>query len=1275
MISHLQGCDPIEHFRELCLETSESLLRDLLINHLRSASRLSEEEEAAWRFCKQVENSLSTFVSSHRSFEHKMAVSATERASIVMVNIVPFKGTLELGTVLNQPMEWRQVVITELYFVTGDVTLEAQLDCMLCWQYLLEKNCIELLTHWVDVSFAACDEKAQPSDYLTKMIVAHLARWPITPAMLDVVAGMDCMTATRDSVLDRAALYGVFSLSEARDLAAVVHRLRNLCLLPQISSILGKPTSNVPCEEFYRWVLDECAKNDLKLPVMTCLREANNARELISEEKQFAWLPLWREFESWDGINTATLAELIRKSGEIVPVPLEDAPFIKIALALVEGKGVVELIEEEGPESDLLRIPQVDICYQSMQRARTRPPDVTMYDLLAGSRLPVERLLSWQTENSYATEPHIPESFPHFNHQVLSAKLGHKQHLDYLYYLKQGRPSFACNLFIVESLRAHRRLTTHMINRACGLAHGLALRMWRNATVGSASVAFIAMLGDVPTANALRLHLAAIARLSDYLPDVQNKFIGNLVFGIVSRDTIQLQDMANLLETATASAFSGQEKLIQLRQWSLPVTFCNMHGLALPTLLPRTLAKERDWFHFILCLDLFKYPYELAIELIEEMEAPVLKAHLLRALTRTTLKLATTSPSKSPPRIRLEPDSGSEDLEVKDVFQTYVANVYTEVLTTIQTFTDRNIVLPWSCEQNPDEDVLLTLLKCESEPDTGRALLLAALELQSPILAVFATCYPVDNTAAPLLAWLLSSVPTSLSRSRLREEGQLLPLDRNFSPDLVQELLLQFFSTGYFQTFYRGMTLFLPDNPLTLVVEAIYKCFVERDAPGAFSALKAFMVEMVHSQGRASASASASVLGARDWVLFTTSQLVESALTRPDVPYSAKLIFVKVLADSEISSIDDAFPKFLLWYQISEILEPTQVRLDFASLYDLQKVSGELERCLDELFIVRAFSAALEISALLSLNKDRILVATWEQTFLEAISNGDISRLWSESTAAFKDENVNPMLASGFYYKIAALFPADSTDNLQNKYLALKQCLTWRKLVEDTLLPSFREESDTIELEMWECCLAEGFDTSVFYGGSLAEAFAMLVAQWPPPKLLVRAPVRAAPEPALVTALIAALLDSGDLTSALRVSAFFTCEDQDLVTIMSCLQVALGELPASELAQYSSLLSSPRRLLTPAEELVIDPEGSETLPGKVPPPVLGLLERLCASVTRGSALAHRICICARLSFALDVSFQELAAETNCLELLERAVTADCGSKMAVARDVLWLAGT
>lgn len=59
-----------------------------------------------------------------------------------------------------------------------------------------------------------------------------------------------------------------------------------------------------------------------------------------------------------------------------------------------------------------------------------------------------------------------------------------------------------------------------------------------------------------------------------------------------------------------------------------------------------------------------------------------------------------------------------------------------------------------------------------------------------------------------LIAWLVSAIPTTMTRSKRREEGQQL-VERFYGPKEIEFLLIQFFSTGYFQTFHRGINLFM----------------------------------------------------------------------------------------------------------------------------------------------------------------------------------------------------------------------------------------------------------------------------------------------------------------------------------------------------------------------------------------------------------------------------------------------------------------------------------
>jgi hypothetical protein len=54
------------------------------------------------------------------------------------------------------------------------------------------------------------------------------------------------------------------------------------------------------------------------------------------------------------------------------------------------------------------------------------------------------------------------DEFPHFSSEKVSAKFGHNITLSYLYYLKRGRPSFAVNMFIIDQLRLHKKISRKM---------------------------------------------------------------------------------------------------------------------------------------------------------------------------------------------------------------------------------------------------------------------------------------------------------------------------------------------------------------------------------------------------------------------------------------------------------------------------------------------------------------------------------------------------------------------------------------------------------------------------------------------------------------------------------------------------------------------------------------------------------------------------------------------------------------------------------------------
>lgn len=94
-------------------------MRDLLANHLQEIQELTTEELEAWQFCRVIENALSSVIKRYHKFEHKMVVPAQDKIKVLMVKLAPYTGSLDLRTVLRYSNEWREMVLTEVYFSTG----------------------------------------------------------------------------------------------------------------------------------------------------------------------------------------------------------------------------------------------------------------------------------------------------------------------------------------------------------------------------------------------------------------------------------------------------------------------------------------------------------------------------------------------------------------------------------------------------------------------------------------------------------------------------------------------------------------------------------------------------------------------------------------------------------------------------------------------------------------------------------------------------------------------------------------------------------------------------------------------------------------------------------------------------------------------------------------------------------------------------------------------------------------------------------------------------
>lgn len=68
-------------------------------------------------------------------------------------------------------------------------------------------------------------------------------------------------------------------------------------------------------------------------------------------------------------------------------------------------------------------------------------------------------------------------------------------------------------------------MTNFRIKRVCQYAQGLALKLWKNKAIGCACAAFITMLGEISSANVLRVHLAVVEFVNTFLPSAKRSYI------------------------------------------------------------------------------------------------------------------------------------------------------------------------------------------------------------------------------------------------------------------------------------------------------------------------------------------------------------------------------------------------------------------------------------------------------------------------------------------------------------------------------------------------------------------------------------------------------------------------------------------------------------------------------------------------------------------------------------------------------------------------------
>uniref|UniRef100_A0A665VVE9 Spatacsin C-terminal domain-containing protein n=1 Tax=Echeneis naucrates TaxID=173247 RepID=A0A665VVE9_ECHNA len=784
-------------------------------------------------------------------------------------------------------------------------------------------------------------------------------------------------------------------------------------------------------------------------------------------------------------------------------------------------------------------------------RGHSASSDISVYHLLQSLHpLDPSRLFGWQEANTLnSTET---SELPHFSSPSLVNHFALVENLDFLYYLRHGRPSFAFATFVVQQLSSS--------SDAWLQVYRLAVQYFNTPSVASAAVCFCELLGvcslklrvDVRAMNTILQHktqhnthtvwllisllyVFKAVKLVEVEPGAAEELIINLEAAVT--DSLEQKGISR------SSYEAGQE-------WALPLQFCQLHGLELSSVYPTHCASDGQFIHFLLFVQLHNFPLQQVRSLLSEF-GPALQAHLSLAF---------------------------QDLQVSDQRRRW---------------SSEDSPSPATEGSQPPKDLFLVLLQSQEEASPCRYLLQEALLQRCPTLAVLAACHQGAEPLACLCVWVLTSiddVTVEEATSHLIEAPQHHEWNLHDLSIIWRTLL----GRGHVRPLLQGFKLFQKDSPLVLVLRMFELCCDYRNFSEAKAKLLDFQRTLITLRTSGPVPSGGLPL---QWVESQASVLLLTMLQRCSSQFDLHRL-LQLLADVD-KLLKSNGPDFRKLSQLSQLLQGSEVilspRLLQCSSPAVQQ--EEFQAAVDALQARGRYSQARQVALLAGLPVHRLLlsqsktqwrrletrVSFWKkchdelkadetdpesasQLFLSHSDAGmaDSSRRGSEVQTELLDVQERCLLLSLTAHWLSLLSPPP-VDELQN----LEKRLWISRVRQHVLTIAMEKESVfnlppavvTPELSTYETLMKE-FSFSTI--SALNSEMCLSLDGLPGPSEDQEDPdsgSRLSPEERTVLAsLIGQLLDDGGIHEAGRICRYFSLYHPDVWLVLRCRGLASGEL-------------------------------------------------------------------------------------------------------------------
>lgn len=539
---------------------------------------------------------------------------------------------------------------------------------------------------------------------------------------------------TREVILDECSKYGVFSDSERDDCVDMLRRVGRSSGVDKIKGVLELETANADWVSFNRLVVRLCCEKRLYTVLEAVTKNFEIPQDLVQESK-CGYLNLLSDLRSTveyleDSVLKKHVFEISKllSEGDLDCFYAQNPIFFIFHLFLDKDVDVFDtFLHKKEFDSGNFRVSKklIENVLRGLPSLSSligrKVSSLTIYDLLEFHlKLDVEKVFGFRKRES---------PIPSFCSEDLVERFGYTKKLNFIFHLKQSRPSVACRVYFEQGDSPKRKAKTEKKVRK------LVASKFFDTSVASGCVAFLEMIGDNSEKLRVLVSVANTIVESELLSE-------NNVSELLLTNPVALSDVFENVLISQLN-FEDLDLFSIIKLMNVSTKFCLLHNVELPEKLLTHFATKNLWLLFLVISQIYSYPLSQIQKLSQHFRNPTIMEHVLHGITHDIH----IDDAKS--LIMRDRDARKYYLSKIGVRQSVDGSASESSSGSLRSFSS-TASSAGSCDGleydavGSKVDLLQTLIRCHNSVDPPKALLQACCLYSYPLFAVLATCYEVS---------------------------------------------------------------------------------------------------------------------------------------------------------------------------------------------------------------------------------------------------------------------------------------------------------------------------------------------------------------------------------------------------------------------------------------------------------------------------------------------------------------------------------------------------